>query len=81
LYLDLNNNNLSKIPLVLNYVYPRPNTAEHNFKTHPKVKFVEAPLLDISATFIRNSIKAGKSIRYMVSDVVDEYIRWKKFYL
>jgi len=63
------------------YVYPRPNTAEHNFKTHPKVKFVEAPLLDISATFIRNSIKAGKSIRYMVSDVVDEYIRWKKFYL
>jgi nicotinate-nucleotide adenylyltransferase len=42
---------------------------------------VEAPLLDISATFIRNSIKAGKSIRYMVSDVVDEYIRWKKFYL
>lgn len=63
------------------YVYPRPNTADHNFKTHPKVKYVEAPLLDISATFIRNSIKAGKSIRYMVSDVVDEYIRWKKFYL
>ncbi|AFK02809.1 nicotinate-nucleotide adenylyltransferase [Emticicia oligotrophica DSM 17448] len=63
------------------YVYPRPNTAEHNFKNHPKVKFIEAPLLDISATFIRNSIKAGKPIRYMVSDEVDEYIRWKKFYL
>jgi nicotinate-nucleotide adenylyltransferase len=63
------------------YIYPRPNTAEHRFKNHLKVKFVEAPLLDISATFIRNSIKAGKPIRYMVPDVVDEYIRWKKFYL
>ena len=63
------------------YVYPRPNTPNHNFKNHAKVKFIEAPLLDISATFIRNSIKDGKPIRYMVSDVVEEYIRWKKFYL
>jgi len=63
------------------YVYPRPNTAAHNFKNHPKVKFVEAPLLDISATFIRNSIQNRKPIRYMVSDVVEEYIRWKGFYL
>lgn len=63
------------------YVYPRPNTPDHKFKNHPKVKFIEAPLLDISATFIRNSIKAGKPIRYMVSDVVEEHIRWKKFYL
>ena len=63
------------------YVYPRPNTPEHHFKNHPKVKFIEAPLLDISATFIRNSIKEGKPIRYMVPDVVEEYIRWQKFYL
>lgn len=63
------------------YVYPRPNTPAHNFKNHPKVKFVESPLLDISATFIRNSIQSRKPIRYMVSDVVEEYIRWKGFYL
>jgi nicotinate-nucleotide adenylyltransferase len=62
------------------YVYPRPNTAPHNFKEHKKVKFVEAPLLDISATFIRNSIKEGKNIRYMVPDDVITYINWKKFY-
>lgn len=63
------------------YVYPRPNTAEHNFKNHPKVKFIEAPLLDISATFIRSCIQNRKPIKYMVLDVVEEYIRWKGFYL
>ncbi|NBA85139.1 nicotinate-nucleotide adenylyltransferase [Emticicia sp. CRIBPO] len=62
------------------YVYPRPETAEHNFKNHPKVKFIDAPLLDISATFIRNSLKEGKSIKYMVTEEVEEYIRWKKLY-
>lgn len=63
------------------YVYPRPNVGEHAFKQHPKIKFVEAPLLDISATFIRQSIKDSKPIKYMVLEVVEEYIKWKKFYL
>jgi nicotinate-nucleotide adenylyltransferase len=62
------------------YVYPRPNTPDHAFKNNPKVKFIEAPLMDISATFIRNCIKNHKPIRYMVPDVVEEYIRWKGFY-
>ncbi len=63
------------------YVYPRPNTAPHPFKEHPKVHFVEAPLLDISATYIRKTIAEGKPIQYLVPDEVAEYIRWKKFYL
>jgi nicotinate-nucleotide adenylyltransferase len=63
------------------YVYPRPNTVNHNFKNHPKVRFVEAPLLDISATFIRGNIQNKKPIKYMVLDVVEDYIRWKGFYL
>ena len=62
------------------YVYPRPNTAPHNFKDHPKTKFVEAPLLDISATYIRKCLREGKPIRYMVKDEVAEYIEWKGFY-
>ncbi|SOD95795.1 nicotinate (nicotinamide) nucleotide adenylyltransferase [Spirosoma fluviale] len=63
------------------YVYPRPKSKESEFKIHPNVRLVEAPLLDISATFIRDSICANRSIRYMVPDVVEEMIERKKFYI
>ena len=58
----------------------RPVT-ESAFKTHPNVRLVEAPLLDISATFIRDCIRANRSIRYMVPEVVEEMIERKKFYV
>ncbi|REA57281.1 nicotinic acid mononucleotide adenylyltransferase [Dyadobacter luteus] len=63
------------------YVYSRPQSAPHNFKDHPAVKFVEAPLLDISATYIRSCLKNGSSIRYMVPEPVEQMIRIKKFYV
>ena len=63
------------------YVYQRPNTAAHNFKNHPSVAFVEAPLLDISATYIRKSIKNKKPITYMVKEEVEKYVDLKGFYL
>ena len=63
------------------YVYSRPQSAPHNFKDHPAVKFVEAPLLDISATYIRSCLKNGSSIRYMVPEPVEQMIRIKKFYI
>lgn len=39
-----------------------------------KTNWVEMPLLEISATEIRNRIKEGKSIRYLVPDSVRSYI-------
>ena len=39
-----------------------------------KVQIVDAPILDITATQIRDLIKKGKSIRYMVPDKVREEI-------
>lgn len=63
------------------YVYPRPNAQLSELKKHPNVTMVEAPLLDISATFIRESIRKGRSIRYLVPDPVEEMIRTKGFYL
>jgi nicotinate-nucleotide adenylyltransferase len=63
------------------YVYPRPGTQLSDLKTHPHVKMVDAPMMDISATFIRNCIKNRKSIRYLVPDPVEEMIRTKGFYL
>lgn len=62
------------------YVYPRPGVQPSELKSHPNVKFVEAPLLDISATFIRNCIRRQQSVRYLVPDVVEEMIRGKGFY-
>ena len=47
---------------------------------HEQVTIVEAPLLDISATYIRKCIKNGKSIRYLVPEAVAEMIQAKKFY-
>jgi len=63
------------------YVYPRPGTQLSELRSHPNVTLVEAPLLDISATFIRERIRKGQSVRYLVPDAVEEMIRAKGFYL
>ena len=41
---------------------------------------VEAPMLDISATAIRQMIKTGKSVRYLVPDSVREEIERNGYY-
>lgn len=63
------------------YVYPRPGATDSTYKNHPNVRLVEAPMLDISATFIRECIRQNRSIRYMVPEVVEEMIVRKKFYV
>src|SRR5215203_3377614 len=49
------------------YVYKRPGfdvTLDEDMKTN--VRVLDAPMLEISATHIRNNIKQGRSIRYLV---------------
>ncbi|MCB0698714.1 MAG: nicotinate-nucleotide adenylyltransferase [Chitinophagales bacterium] len=41
---------------------------------------MEAPLLSISATFIRQQVKDGKSIRYLVPEKVHEYLAGSNYY-
>jgi nicotinate-nucleotide adenylyltransferase len=62
------------------YVYPRPHTQLSELRTHPNVTMIDAPTLDISATFIRNCIRKKQSVRYLVPDAVEEMIRVKGFY-
>jgi len=62
------------------YIYPRPHVTNSDLKRHPHVKIIEAPLLDISATYIRNCIKDNRSIRYLVPESVEQMIRLKHFY-
>lgn len=63
------------------YVYGRPNAQPSELKLHPNVKTVPAPMLDISATYIRECIRNKRSIRYLVPQPVEEMIRVKGFYL
>jgi len=62
------------------YVYPRPEAVNSEIMNHKNVKMVEAPLLQISATFIRNCVKKHQSIRYLVPDPVISLIDKKDFY-
>jgi nicotinate-nucleotide adenylyltransferase len=41
---------------------------------------MKAPLLNISSSLIRRMLKEGKSIRYLVPDVVDEEIQKGNYY-
>lgn len=61
-------------------VYPRPQSKPSVLDNHPQVKMVKAPMMDISATYIRDQIKHNKSVKYLVPDVVVDRIKAKKLY-
>ena len=72
--------------LILNdyhlYVYPRISTDEvpEEFLNHPNIHQVNAPIIELSSTFIRNSIKEQKNIKPMLDAKVWEYINHNLFY-
>lgn len=61
-------------------VYPRPGNESNQTPGYTGITFVEAPLMSISATFIRNLISNEKSAKYLVPEKVLEYIQSKKLY-
>lgn len=68
---------LREYPLL---VYRRPGSEEVNTPGTARIQFVDAPLLHISSTYIRDCIAKGKDIRYLVPDKVCEYIDEMHFY-
>lgn len=64
------------------YVYPRfsEQQNESELKNHPKVHFIDAPMIQISASFIRKSIKEGKNIRPLLPYEGWEYLDEMNFY-
>ncbi|MCK8523195.1 nicotinate (nicotinamide) nucleotide adenylyltransferase [Aquimarina sp. D1M17] len=64
------------------YVYPRISEGiiEHQFEDHPKIHRIGAPIMEISSTFIRNSISEGKNVKPLLAKEVWEYIDEMSFY-
>lgn len=64
------------------YVYPRLNSGhiDKQFINHPKIHRVGAPVIELSSTFIRESIKNGKNVIPMLPTHVWEYVDHNLFY-
>ncbi len=62
------------------YVYQRPNYKAGELASHASVKSFEAPLMQISASYIRKCIKAGQSVQYLVPPEVHEYLLSSSLY-
>lgn len=76
------------------YVYPRVLTMQeelevvamsadliNDYKSHQNVEFCEdAPVMKVSSSFIRQSIKEGKDVRYLLTEPVRRYVDEMIFY-
>ena len=62
------------------YVYPRPGFDEAEVKRNKNITIVEAPLVEISSTFIRNAVKEKKDVRFFMPERAWNYMKEMHFY-
>ena len=60
---------VSKFPII---IYPRKDYDIEIPEKYTSIKKVDAPLIEVSSTFIRQSIKEGKDIRYFLPEAIRE---------
>jgi nicotinate-nucleotide adenylyltransferase len=73
-------NNEAIVANYTRYVYPRPGFNRTSIENHQNLVWIDAPLIEVSSTFIRDAIKAGKNPCFFLPPGVHEYILKKKFY-
>mgnify|MGYP000324313861 CR=1 FL=1 len=88
--LIIGGDNLASFPKWKNYeiilrdfellVYKRPDYELGELQHHPKVTLVDAPMMQISSSFIRKLIREKKSIAYWVPATVQEEIERSGLY-
>lgn len=61
-------------------VYPRPGREAGELAAHPRIRLLDLPLLLISSSYIRERIRAGKSVRYLVTEPVYRHLNEMGFY-
>lgn len=62
------------------YVYPRPDTNPELLRNIENGMIVNAPLIEISSTFIRQAIAERKDIRYFLPEKVWQFLSEMNFY-
>lgn len=75
------------------YVYPRVLTMQeelelgengllsnNDFKDRANVHMCDAPVMKVSSSFIRQAIKEGKDVRYLLTEAVHKYVHDMNFY-
>lgn len=64
------------------YVYPRISSELENstFRNNPNIHFIDAPIVEISSTFIRENIKNKKNVQPLLPSKVWEYIDHNNIY-
>ncbi|MFN3530062.1 MAG: nicotinate (nicotinamide) nucleotide adenylyltransferase [Bacteroidia bacterium] len=55
-------------------VYPRVGQHPSELAGHPRVQLVQAPVIEISSSQIRQYLKAGQSVRYLLPESIHETI-------
>ncbi len=61
-------------------IYPRPGTDIESASRLPNATLVNAPMMEISSSFIRQAIKEGKDVRHLVPARAYTYMREMHFY-
>lgn len=63
------------------YIYNRPGYEPGEYSSHISIRFFNAPLMEISASFIRKAIHEGKDVSYMLPPKVWLHIVDMGFYI
>jgi nicotinate-nucleotide adenylyltransferase len=62
------------------YIYSRPSYGLGEYEGHPHIRLFNAPMMEISASFIRQGLAEGKDLRYFFPCKVYDYLKEMHFY-
>jgi nicotinate-nucleotide adenylyltransferase len=62
------------------FVYPRTGCGASKFDHHESLHITEAPLMEVSSSFIRKAIKEKKNVQFFMHPKVWEYVDTMNFY-
>lgn len=69
---------------IINYhkiiVFPRNGCDGGALREHPNIQIVNTPIIEVSSTFIRESIRDGKDVRFFMPEKVFEYVDEMNFW-